>query len=279
MLRQFSRNASAREAANRMNQSGPIVLTRPRAQAEPLAQRLEQLGYAVQCFPLLDIAPLPERSAMQARFQATLAELKSYALAAFVSPNAIAAVFEQGCSWPSDVAIAVMGEGSRSALAAYGINDSNTRIFRPTDRFRTDSETLLESLDLPALRNRKVVLFRAETGRELLSDALAAHGIVVDKVVAYRRFAPILTAQRAGQLQHLLGCSACWVVSSSEALKTLEQMVLQSGDPTAVVKMHQLKLWVSHQRIAQNAEKSGFMHVDLIGSGDENLLHALQSRL
>jgi len=262
-----------------MTQSRLLVLTRPLAQAQPLADRLQQLGYSVQCFPLLEIAPLPGHGVMQEQFQAALADLKRYALAAFVSPNAIHAVFQHGFVWPADVAIAIMGEGSRSVLAGYGIDDTNTRIFSPSDLFRTDSETLLENLDLPALHNRRVILFRAESGRELLSDALAAHGVVVDKVVAYRRSAPELTAQHARQLLQLLDCSGYWVVSSSEALKTLENMVLQSAGPAAVVKMHQLKLLVSHQRIAQNAEKSGFMHVELVGSGDENLLHALQSRL
>lgn len=256
-----------------------IVLTRPIAQSQDLAKRLQGLGYVVAQFPLLEIAPLPAGSESHQKLTASLANLKCYALAAFVSPNAIHAVFQQGLTWPSEVAIAVLGDGSRAALAQYGVNDKNVLIYSPVDPARSDSETLLDSLDLPALKGRKVVIFRAETGRELLSDALAAHGIEVAKVIAYRRYAPTLTTRHSEQLVDLLTCSGNWVVSSSEALRTLEAMALESAGADGVVKMHQMNLFVTHQRIAQIAEKSGFKHVHLIGLGDENLLLALQSQL
>jgi uroporphyrinogen-III synthase len=257
----------------------PLILTRPVAQAEPLARRLTELGYPVVLFPLLDIAALPVASDEMTHLLTALDNLNQYAMAVFVSPNAIHAVFETGLSWPSDVAIAVMGEGSRVALAQYGINDSNTRIVSPTDPFRSDSETLLENLDCTALTGKTVVIFRSESGRELLADALTSRGISVEKVVAYQRLVPTLTSEHVKQLTELLTCSGCWIVSSSEALRTLEEMVMQTGGSAAVVKLHQVNLWVSHQRIAQNAENSGFKQVRLIGSGDENLLLALQSCL
>lgn len=256
-----------------------IVLTRPIAQSQSLLQQLEALGHSVALFPLLEVAPLPENSEAQIKLQTTLAQLDRYAMAAFVSPNAIHAVFQYGLQWPAGVAIAVLGEGSRSALAQYGINDKNTLIYSPADPLKSDSETLLQNVDLPALKGHEVVIFRAETGRELLADALTAHEIKVDKVIAYRRFAPIMSQQRSQQLMALLAESNRWVVSSSEALRTLQEMVVLSAGADGVVKMHQVNLWVSHQRIAQFAEKSGFKRVHLIGLGDENILLALQSHL
>jgi len=265
-----------------MSESVNVILTRPKAQSRQLADTLAGLGYAVEVFPLLEIAGLPQSGELYRHLQSVLDNLKNYAMAAFVSPNAIHAVFANGLKWPAGVAIAVMGEGSRSTLAEYGINDSNTRIFSPTDPFRSDSETLLENLDLPALRGHATVIFRSETGRELLADALTKEGVTVDKVIAYQRLVPALTADTVKQLFELLTCSGIWVVSSSEALRTLEKMVVQmageNAGADAVVKMHQINLWVSHHRIAQNALNSGFKNVQLIGSGDENLLLALQSR-
>ena len=265
-----------------MPKSANVILTRPLAQSRELAEKLLALGYAVDMFPLLEIAGLPKSGELYRQLQSVLDNLQRYAMAAFVSPNAIHAVFADGLQWPSEVAIAVMGEGSRSTLAEYGINDSNTRIFSPTDSFRSDSETLLENLDLAALRGRSVVIFRSETGRELLADALIKEGVGVDKIIAYQRLIPTLTAEHVKQLGALMAGSGIWVVSSSEALRTLENMVthLAGENPgaDAVVKLHQVNLWVSHHRIAQIAEKSGFKRVQLIGSGDENLLLALQSR-
>lgn len=256
-----------------------VVLTRPAEQAHSAAEQLTLLGFKVVLFPLLEIAALPEHSESQQQLQTVLSDLSRFAMAAFVSPNAIHAVFKNGLCWPAGVAIAVLGEGSRSALAEYGVDDSNARIYAPTDPFRSDSETLLENLDLPALQGKQLVIFRAETGREIMAEAFAAHGISVEKVVAYQRFAPTLTSEHVIQLNELLSCSDYWVVSSSEALRTLEHMVIEQVGRDAVVKMHQLNLLVSHQRIAQNAENSGFKQVELIGSGDQNLLRALQSRL
>lgn len=255
-----------------------IVLTRPIAQAQPMAQRLTALGYPAVLFPLLEIAPLPEKSALQLTLQATLANLSRYALAAFVSPNAIHAVFKHGLVWPSGVAIAVMGVGSRTALAHYGINEKNTRLYCPTDPFHSDSETLLQELDLPSLKGREVVIFRAEAGRELLSDALAAHDIQVVKVVCYRRFAPPIAEQRSQLLRELVASGSVWVVNSSEALRTLVDMIKNGIGEVGVVALQQMNLWVSHHRIVEIAEKCGFKRIRLIGSGDENLLLALQSQ-
>ncbi|PRC91268.1 uroporphyrinogen-III synthase [Solimicrobium silvestre] len=262
-----------------MASSNKIILTRPIAQAQPLAARLTALGYSVALFPLLEIAPLPEDGELHALLQATLANLSRYAMVAFVSPNAVHNVFQRGLKWPSEVAIAVVGEGSRAALAEYGINSDNTTIYCPTDPFRSDSETLLQELNLPALKGREVLILRAETGRELLSEALIAHGIQVVKVAAYRRFAPQITAHNSQLLLELLSCSDRWVVSSSEALRTLVELARKVAGEAAVVKTQQINLLVSHHRIAETAENMGFKCVRLIGSGDENLLLALQSHL
>jgi uroporphyrinogen-III synthase len=242
-----------------------IVLTRPIAQAQPLAQRLTDLGYSVALFPLLEIASLPEKN-----WQTTLVNLSHYAMAIFVSANAIHAVFKSGLKWPPEVAIAVMGEGSRAVLAHYDV-PKHTRIYCPADPLHSDSETLLQELDLPSLKEREVVIFRAETGRELLADALTAHGIHVTKVACYRRFAPSLTEQSQQLLLKCLDSSSIWMVSSSEAIRTLAEMI------KTVQGSLQIQLWVSHQRIAETAQKCGFKRIQVIGSGDENIVYALQS--
>jgi uroporphyrinogen-III synthase len=96
---------------------GAVVITRPRAQAQPLAARVEALGRKAELLPLLEIAPLPD----PAPLLAALARLHQYALVAFVSPNAIDAAFAHIPQWPAGVTLAVLGEGSRAALAAHGI--------------------------------------------------------------------------------------------------------------------------------------------------------------
>jgi len=255
--------------------SKKIVLTRPAAQAQPLAGRLTALGYSVTLFPLFEIAPLPKTSELHLTLQTTLANLSRYAMAVFVSPNAVHAVFKNGLLWPPGVAIAIMGEGSRVTLSQYGVNEKNTLIYCPTDPFRSDSEALLQELDLPSLKDRDVVIFRAETGRELLAEALAERGIRVIKVICYRRFAPPMTEQRSQLLSELLASDSVWIINSSEALRTL---IEHGAGDMDVVALQQMNVWVSHRRIAETAQKCGFKRIRLVGSGDENLLLALQSQ-
>src|SRR5450830_1114003 len=160
--------------------AGAVVITRPLAQAAPLAARVAALGRAVELLPLLDIAPLADQSALKA----TLARLQDYALVAFVSPNAIDAAFAHIAQWPQHVTLAVVGEGSRTALAAHGITPERYRIVCPADNVPSDSEHLLQALDLDAIKGQPVLIIRGESGRELMGDGLRAAGGVVDIVPA-----------------------------------------------------------------------------------------------
>lgn len=251
----------------------PVVITRPQAQAAPLANRITALGRQTVMFPLLDILPLPDQTILQN----TLQDLEQYALVAFVSPNAIDAAFAARADWPHTVPLAVVGEGSRQALALHGVTSDNATIFSPTDPDRTDSQTLLQVLDLDALRDRRVLIIRGETGRELLGDALRAANVDVTTVAAYRRMAPEFNDVRRGELKRLLHGQNDWIVTSSEALHVLMKMVAQLNEAGGVAKMQQQRMIVPHVRIAETAQLLGFSNITLTRSGDDGLIAALQS--
>lgn len=254
--------------------AGTVVITRPYAQAVPLAQRVAATGRAVEVLPLLEIAPLPDTAPLRA----VLARLHDFALVAFVSPNAIDAAFAHLDRWPAGVTIAVVGEGSRAALAAHGITPDCATIVSPHDTEHSDSEHLLETLDLAALRDQPVLIVRGEAGRELMADGLRAAGAIVSTVAAYRRGVPALTPALAERLQVLLTQPNDWIVTSSEALRGLVALLPGLGDDAVVAKMQQQHLIVPHARIAATAAELGFVRVTLTGSGDDRLLAALQSR-
>ena len=250
-----------------------VVITRPLAQADVLALRVTELGRRAIIFPLLDILPLAD----QAPLQQSLSDLSAYALIAFVSPNAVDAAFAARPCWPVDIPLAVVGEGSRQALARHGVTAENYTIISPTDLDRTDSETLLHELNLDALRGKRVLIVRGESGRPLLSDALQAAGVKVTMLPAYRRVAPAFDEARRRELKRLLCCQNEWIVTSSEALRFFTQMVAQLGGAEDVAKMQQQRMIVSHIRIAETAQALGFLHITLTRSGDDGLLAALQS--
>lgn len=252
----------------------PVVITRPLAQAKPLAQQVAALGRDAIVFPLLEILPLSDTT----KLRSVLGKLDCYALVAFVSPNAIDAAFEHVTHWPPQLPLAVVGEGSKAALAQHGLTPANATIISPVDRLRTDSQTLLEVIDIEALRGKKVLIIRGETGRELLADALREKGIEVEQLAAYRRTAPVLDDDRRQTLLRLLDASADWVITSSEALRFLLQMVRDVAGEAGVAKMQQQTLIVPHIRIAETAQSLGFTSIRQTGSGDEPLLAALQFR-
>ncbi|MEO7496180.1 MAG: uroporphyrinogen-III synthase [Massilia sp.] len=251
-----------------------VVITRPRAQAEPLARQVAALGREVVLLPLLEIAPLAEQGALAA----ALADLSGYAMVAFVSPNAVDAAFAHLRAWPPGVTLAVLGEGSRAALARHGVSDANATIVSPRDAERSDSENLLATLDLAALAGRRVLIVRGESGRELMVDGLRAAGAEVVTVAAYRRSVPVLTPALAATLGALLATPNDWIVTSSEALRGLLALARELDPEHAVAKMQQQHLIIPHARIAETARGLGLTRLTLTGSGDERLLAALQSR-
>ncbi|WP_306393920.1 uroporphyrinogen-III synthase [Telluria beijingensis] len=253
-----------------------VVVTRPRAQADGLALSARALGRAVEILPLLEIAPVDD----PAPLRAALANLPGYALVVFVSPNAVDAAFTHVASWPAQVPLAVVGEGSRAALARHGVAAPGYTIHSPLDSAHSDSERLLQNLDLAAVAGRRVLIVRGDGGRELLADALRAAGATVEAVAAYRRSTPVLTPELGARLRALLAQPNDWIITSSEALRGLAGLVdaLDPGSDAGRLQLQQQRLVVPHARIAETAHALGLRHVTLTGSGDARLLAALQSQ-
>jgi len=268
----ISSPASATPGASR-----PVVVTRPLAQAQAFAAQVAQAGRQPEIFPLLAIAPVPDRQLLQAYFD----DLPSYALVVFVSPNAIDAAFSCISAWPPAVAIGIVGEGSRLALQAHGVTAANAMIVGPRNPAKMDSEELLLALDLESLRGKRALIVRGQAGRDFLTDTLRAHQIEVVHATAYLRTVPQLDEAARRRLQALLEADSVWVITSSEALRNLVGMTNSLRNALSgegfVVKLQRSKILVPHHRIADTARSLGFSDVTLTGSGDERLIAALQS--
>lgn len=233
-----------------------ILVTRPRDQAAPLAQAIEQAGGIPLLFPLLDIAPVQDEGALQEQ----ISHLPEFDLAVFVSPNAVqygmAAIRASGMSCVPK--IATVGLGSAKALHEAGVAD----VIVPTERF--DSEGLLAVPELQHIAGWRVMIFRGDGGRELLGDTLKSRGATVEYVTCYRR------SQVQQPVSELLRAQAI-TVTSSEALAYLWQML----DVQARMALCKMPLFAPHQRIAELAQRQGWAQVHLTGAGDEGLLSAL----
>lgn len=251
-----------------------VIITRPRAQAEALARAVAALGREAVVLPLLDIEPLLDQSALKQ----ALAHLDDYALAAFVSPNAIDAAFAHIDAWPPAVAIGVVGEGSRAALAKYGVDERSATIHCPAQGEASDTEHLLRAIDLKGLAGRRVLIVRGDSGRELMADGFTAAGAEVTVVPAYRRAVPALSPALAAELAALIAAPNDWIITSSEALRGLVERVRELDPVHGVAKLQQQHLVVPHARIAETAFSLGFTRVTQSASGDAGVLAALQSQ-
>jgi uroporphyrinogen III methyltransferase/synthase len=291
------------------------ILTRPDGQADALARALGVEGIDALDFPLLDIAPQTDPDALTALDDA-LRALPSYAMAVFISPNAVAYALARlvhlhvgddaesttraaaaapvraaGAFWPTTLPVAVVGPGSAQALADAGIAPPAHRVIVPPGgpQARFDSEALLEQLDLPALAGRRVLLVRGDGGRELLADTLRASGAQLDIVSAYTRRAPTPdTAAWAALEARLASPERCaWVLTSSEAVRHLATLlaarygtragVHTPGTPQMLARILTAQCFTSHHRIADAARSAGFDRITQCAPGDENLLAAIKT--
>ena len=253
-----------------MNASGPlagriIAVTRPRAQAAPLANAIAGAGGTPLLFPLLEILPVADPLALEN----DVARLPGAALAIFISPNAVdhalPLILAHG-PWPVGLVPAAVGQGTVKALAARGV----TGCIAPRERF--DSEALLALPELAGERvsGKRVVILRGDGGRELLADTLRARGATVECVACYRRAGPtggvhiLMERWRAGRLDAL-------TVSSSEGLRHLLDLL----DAEGCSFLARTPVFVPHARIAENARASGLQKIILTDPADAGILAGL----
>ena len=239
-----------------------VVITRPQAQANPLAARLATLGAAPLVFSAMEIESLPD-----VPWPAIAERLQRSDFAVFISPNAVLqtvpAVLAQG-PWPTNIQVVALGAGSAQSLQSLGIATDVV----PSQVF--DSERLLALPQLQYLTGRRVTIFRGLGGRELLAQTLEARGAAVEQVACYRRAqpqadsVPLRQALAAGAVDALS-------VTSSEGLQNLLKLL----DGPAADALRQSLILVPHPRIAQTAQALGCGRVRLTAAGDAGLIAAL----
>lgn len=234
-------------------------MTRPREQAESIAQRITRAGGNAVLFPLLEISPIADPQPLRT----LVARLSEFNLAIFISPNAVqygmSAILATG-TLPPGLKISTVGQGSAKALREYGIEN----IIAPTDRF--DSEALLAQPELQNVAGWRILIFRGDGGRELLGDTLRTRGATVEYAACYRRSKP---QQAIGAL--IAARPDVVTVTSSEALGYLWEM---SGAEEKA-QLARLPLFVPHARIAEAARKQGWQEVITTAGGDDGLVEGL----
>lgn len=243
-----------------------ILVTRPAAQAGALAQKIADAGGDPVLIPLLEIGPADD----PAPLDEAIAQLDDYAIAVFISPNAVdyslPRILERRV-WPAGLPAAAIGPGTAAPLARYGIENAIV----PPARFDSEGVLELQAFQRERVAGRRILILRGNGGRELLADTLRQRGADVDCVTCYHRSAPT-----DGSCIVSLLCNNALdalTISSSEGLRNLLALL----DTDSIERLCRLPVFVPHRRIAEAAAELGLSNVVLTGPADAGILESLCS--
>jgi uroporphyrinogen III methyltransferase / synthase len=152
-----------------------VVITKPKA--SPLAALLTANGYAVVCFPTIEIQPLPFGTSLGR----AASRLKPADWVIFTSQRGVAAVFAD----PTSAAIAAcrtaaVGEATAQALRQHG----QPAHFVPQSANAVALATALHRQH--NLQGQQVLLCLAENARAELASLLQSFGAIVTVIPVYR---------------------------------------------------------------------------------------------
>ncbi len=199
-----------------------VLVTRPKNFAQELSIRLSTLDIAVESCPMVSIHPTPH----QARLYTAIQELSNTNMAIFVSRNAVDFTLPHILAhWGTvpPIAWVAIGQGTAKSLQQYQV----PKVIFPAHP-PYESEALLQ---LPALKNlhqKKLVIFRGNNGRNLLTETLVARGAKVKIVESYQRSLPIpAIVERLAKLHHT--SIDVIVTTSAECLNNLNRLIKGDG--------------------------------------------------
>lgn len=157
-----------------------IVITRTRAQAAGLADKLSALGAEVIEFPTIEIQP-PEDPRPLERAASSVRE---YDWIIFTSANGVRAFMDRSPDFTEFTGrVCTIGPATRRAAESAGL-----RVDVVPDEYV--AESLVAALQAEQIAGKRILLPRAAVARDVAPDELRARGAQVDVVEAYRTVAP-----------------------------------------------------------------------------------------
>ncbi len=160
-----------------------ILVTRPKHQAEPFCQMLEQAGAKVLRFPVIEIIPIPldKKKCKPANQQDMII---------FTSSNAVQFSLdwleESMIESPLTCKIAAIGKKTALLLEANDITIDS----QPSHDYNSESMLALPALQSVNVYNKNLLIIKGKGGRTLLADTLKTRGANIQTVNVYRRDRP-----------------------------------------------------------------------------------------
>ena len=242
-----------------------VLITRPQGQAERVAKAIAAAGGEPILFPTIEIQPIENHAPLDA----LLDRLDDFHIAIFVSANAVDSSLPfllQRRRVPGELRFAAVGAATKSALEGFGI----TGVIAPTERH--DSEALLALPDMQAVAGRRVVIFRGESGREMIAETLRERGAEVAYAVCYRRIRPERDASALAARWQAGGVQAV----SAMSVESIANLIDMLNGPVRKL-LAATPVFVPHPRIAEEAQRLGLTDVRVTGHSNDALIESLSS--
>ncbi len=154
-----------------------ILITRPRAQAADLSDKLIAFGAQPIVFPTIEIAPLADT----AELDRAIERLSQYQWIIFTSVNGVKAFWERlelvGVGLAPAQRIGAIGPATARALEQHGVKVN----LIPEEYV---AESIVKSIG--DVNGQHILLPRADIAREALAIDLTERGAIVDEIAAYR---------------------------------------------------------------------------------------------
>ena len=159
-----------------------VLVTRPREQAAELVDQLESMGAEAIEAPMIRILPPEDYGPLDAACR----DVSTFNQIVFSSANAVESFVERLLAGPGDlrdlkgVKLAAVGPATAERLQRYGLRVDITPV-------EQRAESLLQAIVATGdVRGLRVLLPRADIGREIVAEELRKQGAEVTEVVAYR---------------------------------------------------------------------------------------------
>lgn len=249
-----------------------VIVTRPAAEAVKWVHALDSEGWDALALPLITIAPLHDRTLLDAARQ----RVGEYDALMFVSAAAAGHFLRE-----SEVDAAVRcrfwatGPGTTRALCEAGVPGSS--IDAPaSDAAQFDSEALWQLVRGQVQPGTRVLIVRGgdasgqATGRDWLAREITEAGGICEGVAAYRRVSPSFSDDERRLAAEAATGSAIWLFSSSEAITNLQRM-------TPGIAWHDASAIATHERVADAARAAGFGRVIVSSPSLAALIASIES--
>jgi uroporphyrinogen-III synthase len=244
-----------------------IVVTRPAAESQGLAEAIRAAGGEALIFPAIEIGPAPE----PAQVAKLLSGLDRFDLVVFISPTAVRAAFawiDAAGGWPRPDGAgrpraAAVGPGTARALVERGV----PTVLVPDGQH--DSEGLLALSALERVAGWQILIVRGAGGRETLARTLSSRGAVVRYAECYRRGPPTWDPGPLAERFAAGGVDAV-VLLSAEAI---DNLVRHLGPCAEALRATHVV--VPHERVAAAATRAGFTRVATAAGGERGIVATL----